>query len=134
MVEAKAGVFERRETLDAWDSDYYHPIAERYYDRAIPAMLELLQVEPGALVLDAGCGPGVHAIRAARAGVRVMAVDISGVMLEEARSRVARAGVADAVEFAREDLTRLGFPDASFRCIFSWGVLIHIREIERALD
>ena len=42
--------------------------------------------------------------------------------------------MAGAVEFAREDLTRLSFPDASFRYVFSWGVIIHIHEIERALD
>jgi len=43
--------------------------------------------------------------------------------------------LATATErFAREDLTRLSFPDGSFRHIFSWGVIIHIRDIESALD
>jgi SAM-dependent methyltransferase len=134
MDESRAGAFELQRTIDAWDSDYYHPIAERYYDRAMPRMFELLGARPGETVLDAGCGPGVHSIRAARAGLKVKAIDISGTMLAEARLRVERAGVADSVEFARADLTRLGFPDEAFRRVFSWGVIIHIRDIERALD
>jgi len=41
-------VFEKQETYSSWDDDYYHPIAERFYDRAITAMLDLLQIETGA--------------------------------------------------------------------------------------
>ncbi len=134
MNESKAGVFELQQTIDAWDSDYYHPIAERYYDQAVIRMLELLGAKPGDTVLDAGCGPGVHSIRAARAGMKVKAIDISETMLAEARRRVDRAGFSDSVEFAREDLTRLSFADGAFRHVFSWGVIIHIRDIERALD
>ncbi|HXY34838.1 MAG TPA: class I SAM-dependent methyltransferase [Planctomycetaceae bacterium] len=134
MNTTTAGAFDLQQTIDAWDSDYYHPIAERYYDRAVSRMLELLSAKPGDTVLDAGCGPGVHAIRAARAGLMVKAIDISDTMLAEARRRVERAGVAESVEFAREDLTRLSFPDSAFRHVFSWGVIIHIRDIERALD
>jgi SAM-dependent methyltransferase len=134
MVEKDERVFEDEETIKSWDEDYYHPIAEKYYDRAIPTMLALMGAEPGATVLDAGCGPGVHTIRAARAGFRVCAADRSQAMLREAQRRVERAGMADRVEFRREDLTNLSFPDASFDYVFSWGVIIHIREIDRALD
>ncbi len=134
MKVAEAGAFEVQETIDAWDSDYYHPIAERYYDRAVRRMFELLGTRPGDTVLDAGCGPGVHSIRAARAGLKVNAIDISQTMLAEARRRVERAGVADSVEFARENLTRMSFPDGTFRHVFSWGVIIHIHDIELALD
>jgi SAM-dependent methyltransferase len=134
MNESRAEVFELQQTIDAWDSDYYHPIAEWYYDRAVPRMLELLGAQPGDTVLDGGCGPGVHAIRAARAGLKVKAIDISESMLAEARRRVERAGVGDSVEFAREDLTHLSFLDGAFGHVFSWGVIIHIHDIERALD
>jgi 2-polyprenyl-3-methyl-5-hydroxy-6-metoxy-1,4-benzoquinol methylase len=127
-------VFEQRATIESWDEDYYHPIAERYYDRAVAQMLRLMEAEPGARVLDAGCGPGVHSVRVARAGYRVCAIDISQAMLDEARARVSAAGLGAAVEFRHEDLTRLSLPDASFRFVFSWGVIIHIHEVEKALD
>jgi 2-polyprenyl-3-methyl-5-hydroxy-6-metoxy-1,4-benzoquinol methylase len=101
----ETAVFEQAGTIEKWDRDYYHPIAERYYDHAIPAMLCLMGVPKGATILDAGCGPGVHSIRAAHAGCKVTAIDVSEAMLREARSRVAAAGVAPAVEFRQEDLT-----------------------------
>jgi len=134
MNDAERAVFEQRATVEEWDNDYYHPIAERYYDRAIAAMLRFMEVEPGATVLDAGCGPGVHSVRVAQAGYRVCAIDMSQTMLAEAQSRVAAAGASALVEFSRQDLTRLTFPDASFRYVFSWGVIIHIPEVEKALD
>ena len=132
--QRSTAVFEHERTVKDWDRDYYHPIAESYYDRAILDMLRMMEAEPGANVLDAGCGPGMHAIRVARAGYRVTAIDVSKTMLREAQSRVSAAGVDSCIEFHQEDLTKLSFVDASFRHVFSWGVVIHIREVERALD
>jgi len=134
MKQTETAVFEQRATVESWDIDYYHPITERYYDRAISTMLRLMDVEPGATVLDAGCGPGVHSVRVAHAGYRVCAIDFSQTMLNEAQLRIGAAGLASAVEFRQEDLTRLTLPDASFRYVFSWGVIIHIRDVEKALD
>lgn len=134
MPQKETLVFEQRTTLEAWEEDYYHPIAKRYYDRAVPAMLGFMGVEPGERVLDAGCGPGVHSVRAGRYGCRVCAIDISQTMLAEAKARVDAAGLASVVEFRQEDLTRLSFADASFRHVFSWGVIIHVHDIDKALD
>jgi SAM-dependent methyltransferase len=125
-------VFEAQATVDSWDRDYYHPIAERLYDRAIPAMLKLMGAS--GTVLDAGCGPGVHSIRAANAGLQVHALDISQMMLGQATQRAARAGVADKITFQQGDLTNLSLPDASYDHVFCWGVLMHVHEIERALS
>jgi ubiquinone/menaquinone biosynthesis C-methylase UbiE len=131
--QTERAVFEQRSTIESWDRDYYHPIAECYYDQAILAMLRIMEVEGNAQVLDAGCGPGVHAIRVARAGNRVCAVDFSETMLQEAQLRVTAAGLTSSVEFREEDLTHLTFPDNSFRYVFSWGVIIHIRDVKKAL-
>lgn len=127
-------VFERESLMARWDSDYYHPIALWLYDQAVLDMLQLMDVEAGATILDAGCGPGEHSIRVARAGFHVCAVDISASMLEHTRRRAKSAGVLDSVEFHREDLTQLGFASASFEYVFSWGVVIHIPEAGKALD
>ena len=127
-------VFELESTVLKWDDQYYHPIAEPLYDRAVSDMLRAMEVDPSETVLDAGCGPGVHSIRVAQAGYRVCAADISEKMLSHASERVAAAGLSDQVVFKREDLTKLTFASESFRHVFSWGVIIHIREVERALS
>jgi len=126
-------VFEVDKTVRDWDADYYHPISEAYYDEAIVDVLEALGAGAGDTVLDAGCGPGVHAIRAARRGRRVVAVDISEQMLRHARERAGAAGVAGAIEFVKGDLTRLNL-GRTFDHAFSWGVLIHVPDAGDALD
>lgn len=65
------------------------------YERAL-AWLGHKQTEPG-LIVDAGSGPGVLSCLLAEAfpGVRVVAVDGSEALLERARARAARLGVAD---------------------------------------
>lgn len=127
-------VFEKEATIRQWDDDYYNPISIWLYDRAISDMLRLMEINPGETILDAGCGPGVHSIRAAKADLRVCAIDISEAMLKHAQQRTKDASVSDRVEFYQKDLTKLDFPDASFDYAFSWGVIIHIPEAERALD
>lgn len=60
------------------------------------------RLEPGARVLDAGCGTGLPtALQLVEAGARVTGVDISTVML-----RLARANVPEA-EFMLQDFTEL---------------------------
>jgi len=72
-----------------------------------------------------GCGPSVYSVRVASAGYRVFAVNISQTMLRETRERIGAAGLASAVEFCQEHLTRLTFPGALCPYVFSWGVVIH---------
>jgi len=127
-------VFEKESTVDQWDKDYYNPIAMYLYDNAILDMLRLMRVDLGAVVLDAGCGSGVHSLRVAKAGYRVCAIDISGTMLQRARRHIEAVNINAKVEFYQKDLTKLDFPDSSFRYVFSWGVIIHIPEAEKALD
>ena len=127
-------VFEKEKTISKWDDDYYHPISLWLYDRAISDMLRFMEISPGETILDAGCGPGVHSIRVAKAGICVCAVDRSKAMLRHAQLRVKSAGVLDKIEFHQKDLTELDFPDDHFNYVFSWGVVIHIPEAEKALD
>jgi ubiquinone/menaquinone biosynthesis C-methylase UbiE len=133
-LSGERSVFEDVQLFQIWQDDYYHPQATPFYDRAIKRMLRQLNPEPGQPVLDAGCGPGDHSVRAAREGYRVVALDLSQAVLQQARQKAAATGAASQVTFVQGDLTKLDFADASFQAIFSWGVVIHIRSIERALD
>ena len=48
-------------------------------------LIELLAIQPGERVLDAGCGPGRWTAELATAGARVTGIDIHAPLLEQAR-------------------------------------------------
>ena len=69
----------------------------------------LLELPPGARLLDVGCGPGRHAIELARRGLAVTGVDVSAVFLELAADRARAAGVA--ASFFEVDARQMPFDD-----------------------
>jgi len=72
----------------------------------VSRMLEMADVQPADFVVDLGSGDGRIAIAAVRErGARgAMGVDIDPERIAEARANAERAGVADKVEFRRQDL------------------------------
>jgi len=66
-------------------------------------ILDELALPPGAHILEIGCGWGGFAETAARAGYRVTGLSLSAAQTAYARERIARAGLADRVEFRIED-------------------------------
>jgi SAM-dependent methyltransferase len=78
-------------------------------------LAKLLQLEPGALVLDLCCGPGRFSIELARRGSKVTGVDRTALYLAEARRR-ARQEKLD-VEFVRSDMRQFVRPRAFDACI-----------------
>lgn len=80
----------------------------------------------GLTIADIGCGTGRHALRLARNGAQVTAVDFSDGMLAKARSKPG----ADSVRFLAHDLARpLPFDDASFDRVLCCLVLDHIHDL-----
>jgi ubiquinone/menaquinone biosynthesis C-methylase UbiE len=76
---------------------------------------DLLELQPGARVLDVGCGTGPDAFELARrvgAGGCVQGVDPSEQLIAEARRRAAGRGLP--VQFQVGDIYRLPFADESF--------------------
>lgn len=70
-------------------------------------LCRLLDVRPGQRVLDVGCGAGRHARALAHRGLRVTGVDLSPVLLEEARDR--SPGVPGAPTYILWDARDLPF-------------------------
>ena len=71
---------------------------------AIPAVMDLLDIEVGERLLDIGCGPGVLAPHAARAGARYTGVDASSRLLKFADKHHGRDGtflLGDATQLSR---------------------------------
>ena len=100
---------------------YFEPIAERLgsaylrYDftkgteQEVAFLDELMSLEPGARLLDVGCGPGRHAVPLARAGYAVVGVDISRRFLDIAADAARAAGVGAG--FFQVDARQMPFDD-----------------------
>ena len=69
------------------------------------AILDILQLEPGARVLDVPCGDGRLGIELATAGLTVTGVEREAGMLERARATAAERGVR--IEFVQQDMWQL---------------------------
>jgi 2-polyprenyl-3-methyl-5-hydroxy-6-metoxy-1,4-benzoquinol methylase len=85
----------------------------------------------GKDVLDAGCGSGIATQVLAQAGARLTAVDLTDWAVDTTRRRLAAFGLDGDVQ--RADIEQLPFADASFDLVFSWGVIHHSSDMDRAL-
>ncbi|MFZ1060312.1 MAG: class I SAM-dependent methyltransferase [Candidatus Rokuibacteriota bacterium] len=81
-------------------------------------------VKPGGRLLDIGCGGGREALGLARAGFRVVGIDIAPAMIEAARANAAREGLA--VTFRAQSATELDEPPGSFDGAFWGGSYQHV--------
>ncbi|GAC1339448.1 MAG: class I SAM-dependent methyltransferase [Candidatus Dormibacteria bacterium] len=70
-------------------------------DRHVRRLRRLLP-SPPARLLDAGCGPGLYAVRLAAAGYEVVGIDVGGAVLEHGRQLAAATGVS--VDLRQGDL------------------------------
>jgi len=97
--------------LAGWDAVFY----AKYADTLRPS-------EPGARVLDVGCGVGQVVARLAEAGYEAHGVDVSEPNIERAKRFCPRCQVYDG--------KRLPFPDAYFASVGALNVLEHVDEPE----
>jgi ubiquinone/menaquinone biosynthesis C-methylase UbiE len=85
----------------------------------------------GRDVLEIGVGLGSDFVRFARAGARVTGVDLTQSAIDLVRQRM--EGEAFDCELRVADAEALPFADASFDRVYSWGVLHHTPDTERAI-
>ena len=84
---------------------------------------EILDGLPAGVALDAACGTGRHAEHLAGRGHRVIGVDSSPDMLQQARARV------PAAEFRQGDLDSLPLPDDHADVIVCALALVHLEKL-----
>lgn len=91
-------------------------------DGAYAEWLDLLEsrVEPGARILDLGCGCGIPVARRLAGRYEVTGIDISPVQVARARELVPGA------TFLCADMTGLQLPDERFGAIVCLYALIHL--------
>lgn len=93
---------------------------------ALERLLLQTDLRPGAALLDAGCGTGTNSVWLAKRGFKVTGADFSEFALSEAEG--------EGINYRREDLTALSLEDASFDAVICIGVLMHIPDVEKALQ
>lgn len=103
------------------------------FDRIIP--FELLKDNRA---LEIGCGMGLHAELMARAGAKMVAIDISDTSVMATRKRAELKNLS--IDVQQMDAARLDFEDESFDFVWSWGVIHQaaqtgriVKEIHRVL-
>jgi ubiquinone/menaquinone biosynthesis C-methylase UbiE len=95
--------------------------------------IERLDLPVGATVLDVGCGTGASALPAAEkvgSRGRVLGVDLAERLLEIARQKAQRQGLAN-IEFERADMERLDYPDDRFDAIVSVFSIFFVSDMAR---
>ena len=100
-------------------ADHYCLASLSFWDRFGAATVSRLDLRAGQEVLDLCCGAGASAIPAAIAvgpEGRVLGIDIADPLLELARARAAREGLAN-VQFRHGNAISTGLPSGSFDAI-----------------
>jgi len=90
----------------------------------VEKLIELLHIGSGSVVLDMGCGTGNYAAALQRVAKKVIGVDSSIGMLEQAQAKFAELPLICG------DVTNLPFGSEAFEGAFAIQVLHHVREKE----
>jgi ubiquinone/menaquinone biosynthesis C-methylase UbiE len=149
MSEARADAPERR----TWGSDFFgtlnslppEPVAliaqvleamrtEPAFRSARWDMLSALELQPGARVLDAGCGTGAalpDLLELAGQTVQVDGIDPTEAFIRLARERASQLGSTAHYELG--DIRALPYPDRTFDASFCDKVLLHVGPADAAI-
>ena len=96
---------------------------DRLLEPFVPLVLAEIEPVAGRRILDVGCGAGALTLAAAERGANCVGIDISAPLIETARARAGRLGVARA-EFVRSDAQTHRFDAESFDALVSrFGVM-----------
>jgi S-adenosylmethionine-dependent methyltransferase len=87
-----------------------------------------LHAEESLCALDLGCGTGATAVRLARLGIHVTALDCSPAMLDNAQRVAREAGITEKIVLKHGEATQLAslFPARSFDVILCHNILEYI--------
>ena len=88
------------------------------HEAATELLLDMAGVAAGMEVLDVACGPGMVACAAAKCARRVVGIDLTPAMIEQARALQAKLGIGNA-EWRVGEAANLPFPPESFDAVLT---------------
>lgn len=101
----------------------------------VDGVVKLLDLQPGAAVLDLPCGPGRHSLELARRGYRVTGADRTTRYLDEAREKAAAESLT--IEWHQADMREFRRPgafDALLNLYTSFGYFENAAEDRRVAE
>ncbi len=104
-------------TRAMWAAGDYHRFATETVWGLGPRLVAATGIAAGQRVLDVACGTGNVAIRAAEAGARVVASDLTPEHFDAGRAEARRRGVQ--LEWVQADAQQLPFADGEFDVVTS---------------
>lgn len=117
------------------NADAFDRLTERYSASLAKHMVGLAGLQASDNVLDLGSGTGLLALQAATcvASGQVVGIDHSQTMLDYARAKAVKRGLAERASFAAMDAEALEFADGHFDAILSLYVLRHLPNVRAAV-
>ena len=127
----------------AFGEDYPAPARPSafYSATTLRMVVDALDLRPGRVLADLGCGHGGPGLWAAQqTGATLIGIDLSPAGIDLARRRAAQLGLQARASFAAADLAATGLPDAAVDAVMSLDVLpfvpakaAAVREVARIL-
>ena len=106
---------------DFFSDDYLRTVrapTPKEVARECDAILAMLKLDPGAIILDVGCGLGMHAVELTLRGYIVIGLDLSLPMLSRAADEAQDRGIK--INFLHADMREMVF-EGGFDAVLCWG-------------
>lgn len=102
--------------------------------RATDELVKSCHIKKSSYVLEIGCGVGLTPVYLAKKyECRIMAVDLSKEMIEKAKERAEKKGVAHKINFVVADARKLPFKDNLFDAVMLESVMAFIPDKKKAM-
>jgi ubiquinone/menaquinone biosynthesis C-methylase UbiE len=119
---------------EKFSREYFEQIEQwRYRDQPFIHAFAQFTRYRGKRVLEVGFGAGTDLVQWLRAGAVVSGIDLTEQALVNVRHRIRVYGVPEPESLQVADAENLPFPSNSFDLGYSWGVLHHTPNTEKAL-
>lgn len=111
---------------------YCHQLSARYALEPYIAEFAAFQNCSGKEVLEIGVGLGADHQRFAEAGAVLTGIDLTARAIRHTASRFEALGLASRLQVA--DAENLPYSDNTYDLVYSWGVLHHSPDTQKAID